>query len=349
MARFQDYYQILGLERNASEKDIRNAYRKLARKYHPDLQPPEKKEEAEKKFKQINEAYEVLVDPEKRAKYDRLGPNWQHGDDFSAYREAYQGTGTGAGRTAWRDVHFDEDLGGFSFTFGGERGDSSFSDFFETLFGGGFGTEDMRRARRTTRPRRGLDVEAELEVTLEDIYHGREKQVQFALQDLCSQCGGTGQLGNRFCSTCGGSGHTAETRNIKLKIPSHARDGKKIRLKGQGGEGEPGGERGDLLLKVKVQPHPVFTVKGDDLEAELVVYPWQAALGEKVTATTMDGPVKVTVPPRTHSGHKLRLKGKGLPKKDGVRGDLILRVSVDIPRDISPEEEELYRKLAQSS
>ncbi|RJX23502.1 MAG: J domain-containing protein [Dethiobacter sp.] len=342
--KFQDYYKILGLERNASEGDIKKAYRKLAREYHPDLQPKEKKEETEKKFKLINEAYEVLKDPEKRAKYDRLGPNWQHGDEFTAYQR-YRDQRQGA---QWRDAGGDvgDDFGGFTFHFGGERGDSSFSEFFEAIFGGGFPGGNPGGAGRTRQPRRGLDVEAELEVTLEDIYFGKEKQFGITLQDLCTQCGGTGLVGNSFCRICGGSGHVAGVKNIKLKIPRDARDGKKIRLKGQGGEAEPGGERGDLYLKIKVVPHKLFSLQGDDLEAEAVIYPWQAALGAKVSVPTMDGSVRVTVPPRTHTGHKLRLKGKGMPKKDGSHGDLYIKLILDIPREINPEEEDLYRKMS---
>lgn len=343
--KYQDYYKILGVERDATEKDIRNAYRRLARGAHPDLQPPEKKEEAEKEFKMINEAYEVLRDKDKRARYDRLGANWEHGDEFNAYRQYQQGqAGTGWGQSS-RD--FGGDFDGFSFNFGGERGSGSFSDFFASIFGGGSSETAGRASRRSRRPRRGLDIEAELEVTLEEIYAGGEKQIQFSMQDLCAQCGGSGHLGNSFCSNCGGSGHVSELKTIKLKIPRDARNGKKIRLKGQGGEAEAGGERGDLYLKVKVLPHPRFTLNGDDLETKLTVYPWQAVLGDKVNAPTLDGTVRITLPPRTHNGHRMRLRGRGMPRKDGGYGDLYLQIVVDIPGEIKPQAEELYRKLAE--
>ncbi len=348
--KFQDYYKILGLDRSATEKDIRDAYRKLARKYHPDLQPPEKKEEAEKKFKEIGEAYEVLKDPENRKKYDRLGPNWQHGDEFASYQQH--------GQPQWDTRDFEgmrRDFSGpegFSFSFGGEGGRSgSFSDFFEAIFGQGFnreGAEEAFSRSRTRRPSRGVDIEAELEVTLEDVYHGREKQFQINLQDLCTQCSGTGQLGRSFCSLCGGSGQVNETRTIKVKIPRDARDGKKIRLKGQGGEAGAGGEKGDLYLKINVAPHHLFKLKGDDLEADLKVYPWQAALGAKVNAPTLDGSVRLTVPPRTHTGHRLRLKNRGMPGKTGTSGDLYLRIVIDNPQEINPEEEKLYQQLAEN-
>ena len=346
--KFQDYYKILGLDRNATEKDIRDAYRKLARKHHPDLQPPEKKEEAEKKFKQIGEAYEVLKDPEKRKKYDRLGPNWQHGDEFASYQQYGQQQNARDFGGMHRD--FGGDYGGFSFSFGGEGGRAeSFSDFFEAIFGQGFGRESMGQASsRARRPSRGVDIEAELEVTLEDVFHGREKQFQINLQDLCTRCGGAGQVDRSFCSLCGGSGHVADTKTIKVKIPRDAREGKKIRLKGQGGEAGPGGEKGDLYLKIKIAPHPAFKLKGKDLEADLTVFPWQAALGAKVQAPTLDGNVRVTIPPRTQTGHKLRLKGKGLADKSGEAGDLFLRVVIDNPKVIQPEEEQLYQKLAET-
>lgn len=347
--KFQDYYKILGVDRNASEKEIRKAYRKLARKYHPDLQPPENKEEAEKKFKEINEAYEVLIDPEKREKYDRFGPNWQHGDDFTAYQQQQQQQQQQRTGRGFEGMHFDfEDLGDASFSFGGKQGASGFSDFFESIFGGGFTSERARRSAGQHRPQRGADIEAELEVNLEDIFYGREKQFQVAIQDLCHQCSGTGVLGRSFCPACGGGGRVSNVKTIKVKVPRDARDGKKIRLKAQGGEAEPSGERGDLYLVIKIAPHPTFTVKGDDLEADLVVYPWQAALGDKVTAPAPEGNIKVTVPPKTHTGSKLRLRGKGLPRKDDSRGNLYLRVMVDIPDDIRPEDEELFRKMAQS-
>ena len=340
--KFQDYYKILGLERNASEKDIRNAYRRLARTHHPDLQPPEKKTEAEKEFKIINEAYEVLKDKDKRSRYDRLGANWEHGDAFNNYRQQQQRPGA-------QRSHTSGDFDGFSFNFGGEQGQGSgsFSDFFESFFGGAFTGGGGGPSQRTRRPRRGVDVEAELEVTLEEIYQGTEKQLQFSLQDLCDKCGGTGHLGNSFCTACGGGGHVSTAKTIKLKVPRDARSGKKIRLNGQGGDAEAGGESGDLYLKVKVLAHPQFTLNGDDLETTVTVYPWQAVLGGKITAPTLDGAVRVTIPPRTHNGHRMRLRGKGMPRKGGGQGDLYLQLALDIPPKVEPEAEELYRKLAE--
>lgn len=344
--KFQDYYKILGVDRNASQKEIRNAYRKLAREHHPDLQPEDKKKEAEKEFKKINEAYEVLSDPEKRKLYDQYGENWKHGEDFTAHQQQQQ-----QGKRGWSPggEGFQEGFRSHSFDFEdlGEKG--GFSDFFETLFGQAFRGKGREEAFTSQRPQQGLDVTADLEVTLEEIFRGAEKQLQLSLQDLCPQCSGRGVVDQGFCKTCGGTGHVDKTKTLKVKIPQDARDGKKIRLKGQGGEAVPGGKRGDLLLKVKIKPHPVFTLKGDNLEADLTLQPWQAVLGDRVTAQSLEGPIKVNVPPRTQRDHKLRIKGKGMPRKDGTRGDLYLRVVLDIPKDIKPEEEELYKKLSQIS
>ncbi len=342
--KYQDYYKILGVDSSASQKEIRNAYRKLARENHPDIQPEDKKKEAEKKIKKINEAYEVLGDPEKRKLYDQYGDNWKHGEDFQAYQEQQ-------GRKGWSPggEGFQQGYRSYTYDFEDLGESEGFSDFFESLFGQAFRGKERGDPRASQRPQQGIDVNAELEVTLEEIFQGAEKQVQLSLQDLCHNCGGRGVLGQGFCKTCGGTGQVGKTRTLKVKIPRDVRDGKKIRLQGQGGEAVKGGKRGDLLLKVKVKPHPVYKVKGDDLEAQLTVHPWQAVLGDKVTAPGLEGPIKVTIPPRTQRGQKLRIKNKGLPKKDGTRGDYYLRVVLDIPKDIKPEEEELYRKLSQIS
>lgn len=346
--KFQDYYKLLGIDRKASEKEIRNAYRKLARESHPDLQPKEKKKEAEEKFKLVNEAYEVLKDPEKRKLYDRFGANWKHGEDFSAHQNQWY-----SGQQGDMGEGFGGKHRSYSFDFGSESGGSGFSDFFEAIFGQSFrdrGAGDFGRSgtyQKTRRPRKGMDVTAELEVTLEEIYRGEEKQVQLSMQDLCSDCGGTGVLQNSFCPGCGGTGHTDKVKTLKIKVPRDAREGKKIRLKSQGGEAEPGGQRGDLYLIIKIRPHPLFTLKGDDLEADIKAEPWQAVLGDKISAPTLEGSVRVKIPPHTHSGHKLRLRGKGMPGKDGTKGDYYLRVIIDVPKDISPEEEDLYRKLSE--
>ncbi len=319
---YQDYYEILGVSRDATEKEIKAAYRKLARKWHPDLHTGKMKQEAEEKFKQINEAYEVLSDPEKRAKYDRLGSSWRAGQDF----EPPPGT----------DVHFYA-TGDFESGFR-----SGFSDFFELLFGRGtrFG-----RTASAWGPRRGQDVESEIELNLEEAYRGTVKTVQISSGTVCPECGGAGLSGRSFCAQCGGTGTLPDTRTLEVKIPPGIQEGSRIRLKGQGGEGLGGGPRGDLYLKVRLLPHPVFTVKGSDLETEIVLTPEQAVLGDKVTVSTLDGPVTVTVPAGSRAGTKLRLRGKGLPGKDGARGDQFVRVIIDIPASLSEQERRLYRQL----
>lgn len=269
----KDYYAILGVPRNATQEEIKRAYKRLARQYHPDVN---KSPEAEEKFKEINEAYAVLSDPEKRRVYDTYGtatpppPPPPGGYDFSGF-----------------DVE-------------------DFSDFFQELFGTGlFGSMGRRR------PRKGRDLRAELPLSLEEAFHGGERVVEV-----------------------GG-------RRVPVKIPPGVQEGSTIRLAGLGGPGDP---PGDLLLTVRLLPHPVFRLEGQDLYATLDVPAPIAVVGGKVRAPTLEGPVEVTIPPRTQAGKKLRLKGKGFPGPHG-RGDLYYEVRVVIPEHLTPEEEELWRKL----
>ncbi|MCL6448600.1 MAG: J domain-containing protein [Armatimonadetes bacterium] len=321
---YQDYYEILGVARNATEKEIKAAYRKLARKWHPDLHTGRQKKEAEEKFKQINEAYEVLSDPEKRAKYDRLGSNWRAGQDFEPPPDMGDGYFYSTG-------DFEPGLR------------SGFSDFFEMLFGG------IRSAGRSAAaargPVRGQDVESEIGLTLEEAYRGTTKTLQISGSKVCPECGGTGVRDRRFCARCGGTGTLPDLKTLEVKIPAGVREGSQIRLKGQGGEGLGGGPPGDLYLKVRILPHPVFTVRGDDLEVQAILTPDQAVLGDKVSVPTLDGPVTVTVPPGSRAGTRLRLRGKGLTRKGGGRGDQYVRIVIDVPASISEAEEKLYRQL----
>ncbi|WP_243091067.1 DnaJ C-terminal domain-containing protein [Thermus neutrinimicus] len=269
----KDYYAILGVPRNATQEEIKRAYKRLARQYHPDVN---KSPEAEERFKEINEAYAVLSDPEKRRVYDTYGtatpppPPPPGGYDFSGFEV------------------------------------EDFSDFFQELFGGGlFGGMGRRR------PRKGRDLRAELPLTLEEAFRGGEKVVEV-----------------------GG-------RRVSVRIPPGVQEGSLIRLAGLGGPGEP---PGDLLLSVRLVPHPVFRLEGQDLHATLDVPAPIAVVGGKVRAPTLEGPVEVTIPPKTQAGRRLRLKGKGFPGPHG-RGDLYLEVRVVIPEDLTPEEEGLWRKL----
>lgn len=321
---YQDYYEILGVPRDASAKDIKAVYRQLARKWHPDLHTGKKKVEAEEKIKRINEAYEVLKDSEKRAKYDQLGKNWQQ---------------AGPGSSSYGDgVHFyqsdsinPEDLGGFS-------------DFFNSIFGG--------QARARTSPftdyaRPGQDVETSLELSLEELFRGGSKSIRLSSRQICPECQGQGMQGHSFCSRCGGTGSLPEEKTLDVKIPAGVHEGSTIRLKGQGGQGLGGGRPGDLYLKVALLPHPKFKVKGHDLEAQVTLRPEQAVLGDKVIVPTMDGSVTVTIPAGSRQGSRLRLKGKGLPLKSG-RGDQYVVIEIDIPRDMTVEETALYRKLKEA-
>ncbi|CFX01506.1 Chaperone DnaJ [Syntrophomonas zehnderi OL-4] len=319
--KYQDYYEILGIPRDASAKDIKAAYRKLARKWHPDLHTGKKKDEAEEKLKRINEAYEVLKDNDKRAKYDRLGENWQAGQEFDgADRDGFH---------YYRTNINPEDLGGFS-------------DFFASLFGvpGAAGTSPFQSASRP-----GQDIETNLDLTLEELYHGGNKSIRLTSRQLCPDCQGQGLRGRGFCSRCGGTGNLPEEKNLDIKIPPGVYAGSTIRLKGQGSQGLGGAAAGDLYLKVNLLPHPLFKVQERDLETSISLRPEQAVLGDKVKAPTLEGSVTVTIPAGSRNGSRLRLKGKGLPLKEGGRADQYLLIQIDIPRDLTEEEKNLYRKL----
>ena len=321
-ATFIDYYETLGLSRTSTKDEIKAAYRKAARKYHPDLQPKNEKAAAEEKFKKINEAYEVLSDTEKREKYDRLGENWRSGQERQPSPET-----NGQDNYTW-----------------GADNSSSFSDFFESLFGGaragaskaGFGQQ---------RSTRGQNLESEIELSLEEAYFGGKKTFQFSLKSICPSCGGTGAINQKTCPSCAGTGYKTTGKTLDVKIPAGLRDGIKIRLSGQGGEGSGGGEQGDLVLTVKILPNLIFTLKENHIETIAKIRPEQAVLGSKISVPTMDGEVIITVPPMSHNGQKLRLRSKGWPGKDGARGDQHVELLIDIPNSLSEEEQKIYQNL----
>jgi curved DNA-binding protein len=308
--KFRDYYEVLGVPRTAPAEEIKRVYRQLARKHHPDLQPPAERAKASERFKEINEAYEVLSDPDKRAKYDALGADWKSGMDFTPPPGAGAGprSSPGAGWTTVDASSFegmDDDMGGFS-------------DFFSSIFGqGGARSRGRRGARggvRVTMP--GPDIEAELPVTVEELLRG----------------------GKRRLSLDGG-------RQLDVEIPKGARGGTVLRLAGQGGRGINGGPPGDIYLRVRVAPHPRYRIIGDDLEVDLPLWPWQAVLGGEVRIDTPDGQVTLTIPPGTQSGRRLRLRGRGLPRADGGRGDLYAVVRIVVPERPSAAEREAYEAL----
>jgi curved DNA-binding protein len=325
---YQDYYEILGVKRDADEKQIKSAYRKLARKWHPDLHSTEEKQKAEEKIKQINEAYEVLSDPEKRSKYDLLGSNWQAGQDFDPPSDMY-------GTRHYTASDFQKEFGG---------GGGGFSDFFDTLFANQRGAGAGRGERANRRPIKGQDVESQIDLTLEEAYHGSTKGIQLSSGTFCPQCSGSGVRGRTFCADCGGTGMRSEIKTLEVKIPPGVNSGSRIRLKGQGGEGVSGGARGDLFLTVHLLPHHTYIVKESDLETEIVLRPEQAVLGDKVPVSTLDGAVTMTVPAGSRAGTRLRLRGKGLANKTG-RGDEYVRIVIDIPQLLSDEEKILYQQL----
>jgi curved DNA-binding protein len=314
---YKDYYKTLGVPKNATTEDVKKAYRKLARKYHPDVN---KNTGAEKSFKEINEANEVLSDPEKRKRYDTIGPEW----------EQYA---RGGGRPSGS--------GGFQYVYTGQPGEnpfgdaSGFSDFFRTLFGqaanGGFGSADDlftgTRTRGRARPRQGEDVEGEVEITLPEAYRGTENVIQISRAD---------------------SPNGGPPRRLTVKIPPGVRDGQRIRLAGQGSPGENGGPPGDAYLRVRVKPHPFFTRDGDDLRVDLPVALHEALLGGEVTVPTLKGRVSLRIPPETQNGRTIRLAGQGMPRQGGGHGDLYATVKIVMPTKLNEKERELAREIASS-
>lgn len=305
---YKDYYNLLGVAKGASQDEVSKAFKKLARKYHPDLNP--NNPEAESKFKEINEAYEVLKDPEKRKLYDSLGPGWKDGQNFQP------------------PPGFEN----FQFRSGGFGGDG-FSDFFETIFGGAgvggsqFGGESFGRTMRA----RGRDAEVRLTLSLEEAYRGGRKSV--TLQEQVRGADGMPRL---------------QHKTLDVNIPSGVKDGAKIRLSGQGSPGRGGGPAGDLLLQVSLEDHPLFRLEGVNVVHDLRLAPWEAVLGCTVRVPTLDGPVDMTIPAGVSSGQKLRLAGKGLGK-GASQGDQFVRIVIRSPRSLSDREQELWQELAQIS
>ncbi|HTU83342.1 MAG TPA: J domain-containing protein [Candidatus Acidoferrales bacterium] len=329
---FKDYYSVLGVPKTAAEKDIKSAYRKLARKWHPDANPNNQKE-AEERFKEISEAYEVLGDPEKRKKYDMLGPNWQQ-----AARQAEQ-------QRRYRSTAGDES---FEFNFGGPgaagAGPSGFSDFFDMFFSG----IGRRQTTQTTGfPRRGQDLETTIELNLRDVYDGGKKAVSLQVEDLCPRCQGTGTENGRLCQQCHGTGHVLMTKKFEVTIPKGIGDGQRIRLAGQGGAGTNGGPNGDLYLIVKLQDDSTYKRKGDDLYVDLPVSIYDLLLGGDVKVPTLSGQVAMTIPEGTQNNRLLRLSGKGMPRvKGGGTGDQYVRLIGQLPQNLNDKEKKLFRELA---
>jgi curved DNA-binding protein len=306
-----DYYQVLGVDRSASGQDIQRAYRKLARRFHPDIN---KDPGAEERFKQVNEAYEVLSDEKKRARYDRFGEHWrQVPEDYDGPMPGRAGPFSGAGTGGGQRVYVNTGGGGFD--------DAGFGGVdFEDLLGGLFAGRAGRGAR-VSPP--GADTEAEIELSVEDAYSGGRRRI--TLQTA------------------------AGPRSYEVTIPAGVTDGQRIRLAGQGASGLGGGPRGDLYLAVRLAPHPRYRVDGRDITAELPVTPWEATLGASVPVDTPGGPVQVRVPAGSSSGRRLRLRGRGMPNPKGRSGDLYAEIRIVVPAHPSEEERALWRRLAEAS
>lgn len=315
---YKDYYATLGVPKSATEKDIKSAYRKLARKWHPDANPNNQKQ-AEEKFKELSEAYEVLGDPQKRKKYDLLGSEWQQAAQQAEQQRQYRTQFDTAGL----------DLGGAS----------GFSDFFD-LFFSGIG----RRPQATGFKRRGQDIESVLELSLRDAFGGGKKSISLQLEDACPRCHGTGTERGRLCSNCHGTGRAVVSKRFDVTIPRGVRDGQRIRLAGQGGSGSP---NGDLYLIVKLAEDATYKRKGDDLYVDLPVNLYDLVLGNEVDVPTMGGRVAMTIPKETQNNRLLRLAGKGMPKvKGGGAGDLYVRLIGQLPQHLSEKERDLFEELA---
>jgi molecular chaperone DnaJ len=357
-----DYYEVLGVRRNASVKDIRQAYRKLARKYHPDLNPGDKS--AEEKFKQIQEAYEVLSDPKKRQMYDRLG----------FYSENYQGGPPPGTAPEGRDVHFD--FGGFDFD---QMGGTSFRDLFGQFF---------RGARAATQApehaERGEDLEYQIRVGFWDAVRGAVKKLTVSrlvschacrgtgaaggskqsctacggsgrvmqhaggmrFQMTCGACGGTGKTGT-ICRTCGGEGRAAVAESIDVRIPAGVGTGSRVRVPGHGNAGKLGGPPGDLYIIMEVEPHAFFERRGDDIYTAVPITISEASLGTKIEVPTIDGRALLRIPPGTSSGQRFRLRGKGVAsaRRSGQRGDQFVEVKIVVPRPVDERVRKLLREL----
>ncbi|MCK5944493.1 MAG: J domain-containing protein [Planctomycetes bacterium] len=330
MTSFQDYYQTLGVSRTASADEIKRAYRKLAKEWHPDRHPESERDEVEKKFKAIAEAHEVLSDPEKRKRYDSLGANWRHGQEFQ-------------GRQGGIDPEQ------FAHMFGGAgagRGGGGFSDFFAQMFGDMFAGGGQRRAHRA--PPRGADAEAEIELSVGEALLGGKRAFTFRMRVPCEVCGGEGRLPSGACPACGGLGATNQQKNIELKIPDDVRDRQVLRLRGLGQPSAAG--PGDLLLTLRLVDDDVYRSRGrGDVEADVEIAPWDVLADTRVDVAVRGGTATARIPAGTRSGDKLRLRGQGLHRTDGSRGDLYLVVRMALPAELTDEQRELLKRLGEAS
>lgn len=320
------YYDILGIKKDASEKEIKQAYRRLARKYHPDVNSGDRSAEA--KFKEVNEAYEVLSDKGKRQKYNRYGDKWQHADQF-AQAERQQ--------TQYRDFA----PGGGAYHFSGNMSD--IDSIFEEMFGA-----RTRTFHRRAQPRRGQDLESPIEVTLEEAYRGTNRTISLQVEEPCAACRGSGRIQNLSCSACQGSGAMPRIKRLEVKIPLGVNNGSRVRIAGKGQPGYGGGASGDLYLRISVKPHPDLERHGYNLHVNIPVPLAVAVLGGEVQVPTPKGKLALKIPTETQNGRVFRLVGQGMPHLGkSTRGDLLAKVNVVLPTKLSEKEKELFRQLSE--
>jgi len=315
----KDFYSVLGVPRGASDKEVRSAYRKLARKHHPDVNPGDKA--AESRFKEINTAYEVLSDPEKRRKYDRYGDRWEYADQIEEMERQ-------------RATRFAGTNGGFQQFDAGDLG-----SMLGSLFGRGGAARTMSR--------RGADATHPLDITLEEAYHGTSRTLEMTAPEPCPTCGGAGEIAGATCHACNGWGQVQRPRRLEVKIPAGVTTGSKVRIAGEGQPGIAGGKRGDLLLVVTVRPHPRFERRGDDLYEEIDVPLTTAVLGGEAAVPALTSKVMLKVPPLTQNGRVFKLAGLGMPRLGHTgKGDLHARVRVRLPEQLSDAQKRLFEELS---
>jgi curved DNA-binding protein len=345
--QYKDYYEILGVQRSAEDAQIKSAYRKLAREFHPDVN---KTKGAESKFKDINEAYEVLSDKQKRQRYDSLGANWQGGAEYTpppGFEHFNFGQGMGGGQYQSFDFGDLGDLGGFSDFFGSLFGDMMGGQMYSqgsprdsrgSRFSQNF--EQPRQRRRQPGPQENLDVTVNLTVTARDIFEQKPINVKFNQMERCKHCTGM------FCPHCSNTGFVNEQKSLKVKLPPEVKEGQKVRVKG-GGKTDSYGAQGDLYLIIKIKDKE-YELSGSDLTKEIEITPPEAVLGIAKDIKTLHGAVGIKIPARTSSGQTLRLKNLGLPKKDGSFGNLNAKIKIVIPKDLTDKQIELYKQIMSS-
>lgn len=345
---YKDYYEILGVKRDATAAEIKSAYRKLARKFHPDVN---KTKEAEGKFKDLNEAYEVLSDKSKRERYDSLGANWQGGQNYTP-PPGYENFNFGGGQGGQQTYTFNgEDLGGFSDFFsslfgdmmsGGGARQSQGMNFGGFNFGGAQQASRNQRTRRQQTPKEDLDITKTLNITAKDVFNQKPISVNFSEMERCTQC----PPGGGYCSACGGTGFTNASKTIKVKLPPEVKEGQKVRLKGEG-KVDDYRQAGDLYLVIHFNDKE-YEIDGSDLTKEIEITPPEAVLGVKKDIETLHGNIGIKIPPKTSSGQMLRLKNLGLPKKSGGFGNLNAKIKIVIPKDISAKQIDLYKQIQET-